>query len=129
MKTFFFFSFFGAELGSTMVKSNFSDPCKNFAGYVYISEIEHIAILDIFIVLEIKCFILKNVINDNCHQQWMRWLNHCIFARTGIYNFTVFYINNISQSFLRLVSHIKDHEFLGDFIVSGKVLGFRKWFW
>ena len=52
-----------------MVKSNFSDPYKNFAGYVYITEIEYIAILDIFIVLEIKCFILKNLINYNCHQQ------------------------------------------------------------
>ena len=61
--------FFLAELGPAMVKSNFSDPYKNFAGYVYITEIEHIAILDIFIVLEIKCFILKNLINYNCHQQ------------------------------------------------------------
>ena len=66
-----------------MVKSNFSDPYKNFAGYVYITEIEYIAILDIFIVLEIKCFILKNLINYNCHQQCMRWLNHFIFARLG----------------------------------------------
>ena len=47
-------------------------------------------------------------------------------CQTGIYNFTVFYINNISQSFLSLISHIRDHEFLGDFIVSEKVLGFRK---
>lgn len=115
----------GAELGPIMVKSKFSDPYKNFAGYVYISEIEQIAILDIFIVLEIKCFVLKNLINYNCYQR-MRWLNHCIFARTGIYNFTVFYINNISQSFLRLVSHIRDHEFLGEFIFSEKVLDFRK---
>lgn len=37
-----------------------------------------------------------------------------------------FYINNMCQSFLGLVSQIRDHEFLGDFTDPEKVLGFRK---
>lgn len=38
------------------------------------------------------------------------------------YMTTFFYINNPSLSFLRLVSQIRDHEFLGDFIDPEKLV-------